>query len=201
MAGATSCLTTNAFTLKLVKPCSPYDHGWFFLTYGARPNPTPLTCHWGPGIDGKSRMSDNRWLMRFVGETREEGARRPNIKCKAKDEYRFDLWGIPDPRMHSLWISRAKTRVWCVHVWVCMTGGLGSKVRETIHRGRSQRTNNHVEHPGIVGTWAKLKPTSWRLPVSINRLLSQWRQFTPQPPSIGATVLSYVPILGTSDFS
>ena len=23
MAGATSCLTTNAFTLKLVKPCSP----------------------------------------------------------------------------------------------------------------------------------------------------------------------------------
>ena len=38
-----------------------------------------------------------------------------------------------------------------MHVWVYMTIGLGSKVRETINRGRNQRTNNHVEHPGIVG--------------------------------------------------
>ena len=28
---------------------------------------------------------------------------------------------------------------------------VGIQVRETINRGRSQRTNNHVKHPGIVG--------------------------------------------------
>ena len=102
------------------------DHGWFFLTNGARPNPPPLTCHWGPGIDGESQVSDIRWLRRFVDEAREEGARRSSIKAKPKTS-RFDLWGIPNPRMHSLWISRAKlkTRVWCVHVWVCMTRCLG----------------------------------------------------------------------------
>ena len=82
-------------------------------------------------------------------EKRVQGVRVSRAKPKTS---RFDLGGIPDPRMHSLWISRAKskTSVWCVHVWVYMTGGLGSKVRETIHRGRSQRTNNHVEHQGIV---------------------------------------------------
>ena len=41
--------------------------------------------------------------------------------------------------------------VMCACVGVYMTGGSGSKVRETIHRGRSQRTNNHGKHQGIVG--------------------------------------------------
>ena len=51
-------------------------HGCFFLIYGTRPNTTPLTCHWGPC---RYRwLSDNRWLMRFVGEAREESAKRPS---------------------------------------------------------------------------------------------------------------------------
>ena len=81
--------TTYAFTMKWAKPCSPtflVTMADFFLTNGARPNPPALTSHWGPGIDGESRVSDNRWLTRFVGEAREEGARRPSIKGEAKDE-------------------------------------------------------------------------------------------------------------------
>ena len=57
-----------------------------FLTNGARPNLPALTCHWGPGIDSESRVSDNRWLTEFVGEAREEGARPPSIKGEAKNE-------------------------------------------------------------------------------------------------------------------
>ena len=58
----------------------------FVLTNGARPNPLPLTCHWGPGIEGESQVSDIRWLMRFVGEARKEGARHPSIESEAIDE-------------------------------------------------------------------------------------------------------------------
>ena len=35
----------------------------------------PLMRHWCPGIDGKSRGCDDRCMMPFVGESREEGAR------------------------------------------------------------------------------------------------------------------------------
>ena len=73
MAGATSCLTTVTMA----------D---FFLTSGARPNPLPLTCHWGPGIDGESQVSDIRGLRRFVDEVRQEGARHPSIEGEAIDE-------------------------------------------------------------------------------------------------------------------
>ena len=75
--------------MKWAKPCSPtflVTMADCFLTAGARPNPPALTCHWNLGIDGESRVSDNRWLTLFVGEAREEGARRPSIKGEAKDE-------------------------------------------------------------------------------------------------------------------
>ena len=100
-------------------------------------------------------MSDNRWLMRFVGEAREEGARRPSIKGEAKDArvdsicegYQIRECTASEYQGQ----SRRRGCDVCMCMWVYMTGGLGSKVRETINRGRSQRTNNHVEHPGIVG--------------------------------------------------
>ena len=90
MAGATSCLATNAFTLKLVKPCVSIflvTLADFFLTNGTRPNPLPLTCHWGPGIEGEIQVSDIRWLTRFVDEAREEGASHPSIEGEAIDEW------------------------------------------------------------------------------------------------------------------
>ena len=87
--------------MKWAKPCFPIgEHGLahfivytffvtmavFFLTNGARPNSPALTYHWGPGIDGENQVSHNRWVTRFVGEAREEGARRPSIKGEAEDE-------------------------------------------------------------------------------------------------------------------
>ena len=89
MAGATLCLTTNALTTKWAKPCAPIffvTMADFFLTNGARPNPPPLTCHWGPGIDDESQVSDIRWLTQFVDEAREEGAKHPSIEGEAIDE-------------------------------------------------------------------------------------------------------------------
>ena len=156
MAGATSCLTTNAFTLKLVKPCSLI----FLVAMAVFSDLRAKAEYHSPNVPlGPMQVSMARAECLIIGgrcdlwvkpEKRVQGVRVSRAKPKT---CRFDLWGISDPRMHSLWISRAKskTRVWCVHVWVYMTGGLGSKVRETIHRGRSQRTNNHVEHQGIVG--------------------------------------------------
>ena len=51
VAGATSCLTTNAFTLKLVKPCSPIflvAMAVFFWPIRGKAEYHSLTCHWGP---------------------------------------------------------------------------------------------------------------------------------------------------------
>ena len=57
MAGAISCLATNVFTKKGVKPCFPIffmTMADFFLTKGAWPNRPSLMCNWRPGIDGES---------------------------------------------------------------------------------------------------------------------------------------------------
>ena len=66
-------------------------------------------------------------------DTRSENAQPLNIKGEVEDEgVMCACVGVHDPMFGQ-------------------TQSRGSKVRETINRGRSQITNNHVEHPGIVG--------------------------------------------------
>ena len=62
----------------------------FFLTKGGMAKSPPQMCHSLTGIDGENRVSDNRCLTRLMG------------------------WRTSDPRIHSAWISRAKskTSVW-----------------------------------------------------------------------------------------
>ena len=76
------------------------DHGWFL---------SEQMCHWSPDIDGKSRVSDTRCLTRFVGEAREEGAGTRVSRAKPTSSG-FDLWGIPEPRKQSAWISRVESK-------------------------------------------------------------------------------------------
>ena len=66
-------------------------------------------------------------------DTRSENAQPLNIKGEVKDEGAMCACvGVHDPMFGQ-------------------TQSRGSKVRETINRGQSQRTNNHVKHPSIVG--------------------------------------------------
>ena len=66
-------------------------------------------------------------------DTRSENAQPLNIKGEFEDDdVMCACVGVRDPMFGQ-------------------TQSQGSKVRETKNRGRSQITNNHVEHPGIVG--------------------------------------------------
>ena len=83
MAGATSCLTNNALTISGPNHCASMAD--FFSDKWDKADPLPLTCHWGPGINGESHVSDIRWLTQFLDEAREEGARHPSIEGEAID--------------------------------------------------------------------------------------------------------------------
>ena len=148
------------------------DHGLFF---------SDLRCkaeYHSPNVPLVSMQVRYRWLEPNVwwsvvdaicGWSQRRGCKAS--KCQERSQRRssrFDLWGIPDPRMRSLWISRAKskTRVWCVHVHVGVHDRRFRIQSERNYKPRAKPKNKIIIMWSTQVSWAKLKPTSRKLRVS-----------------------------------
>ena len=114
-AGATSCLTTNAFTLKLVKPCSPI----FLVTKADFSDLRGKAESHSPNVPlGQVSMARAKCLISVVDAICGWSQRRG---CKASEyqgrsQRRVD--SICEGYQIRILRAKSKTRVWCVHVHV-----------------------------------------------------------------------------------
>ena len=181
MAGATSCLTTNAFTMKWAKPCAPI----FLVTMADFFWPTGQGRIPSPNIPPGTQVSMARAECLIIGgwrdaicgwslrRSRVQGVRVSRAKPKTS---RFDLWRIPDPRSYtrsSEYQGRSRRRrcdMMCACVGVHSMTWCSGKPRVEDPNWEKLCTKGEAKERIIMWStrvsWAKLKPTSRRLRVS-----------------------------------